>query len=71
MAVMRRIVDWAACRALAQPLPWPRSPACETDWTAYPGGLAFSGRRCVRLRVEGPGEQSGTAVLGLRRDCSD
>jgi hypothetical protein len=45
------------------------APACDSDWTAYPGGLAFSGRRCVRLRIEGPGDQTGTAVLGLRRDC--
>jgi hypothetical protein len=43
---------------------------CPSDWTAYPGGLAFSGRRCVRLRVEGPGEQTGSALFGLRRDCS-
>jgi hypothetical protein len=28
--------------------------ACPEDWTAYPGGLAFRGRQCVRLRVEGP-----------------
>jgi hypothetical protein len=38
-------------------------------WTAYPGGLAFSGRRCARLAVEGPGDQRGTALFGLRRDC--
>jgi hypothetical protein len=45
------------------------APACASDWTAYPGGLVFSGRRCVRLRVEGPGDATGSAVLGLRRDC--
>ena len=43
---------------------------CPSAWTAYPGGLAFSGRRCVRLRVEGPGDQTGSALFGLRRDCS-
>jgi hypothetical protein len=44
--------------------------ACPADWTAYPGGLAFSGRRCVRLRVEGPGDETGSALFGLRKDCS-
>jgi hypothetical protein len=44
--------------------------ACPSDWTAYPGGLAFSGRRCVRLRVEGPGDKTGSALFGLRKDCS-
>jgi hypothetical protein len=39
-------------------------------WTSYPGGLAFSGRRCVTLQVEGPGETRGTARFGLRRDCT-
>ena len=38
-------------------------------WTAYPGGLVFTGRRCVRLEVEGPGALRGTARFGLRRDC--
>jgi len=46
------------------------SPTCESDWTAYPGGLVFSGRQCVRLAVDGPRAQTGTAVLALRRDCS-
>jgi hypothetical protein len=65
-----RIVGWGGAPGeLATAALVVSTPACESDWTAYPGGLAFSGRRCVRLRVEGPGEQSGTAVLGLRRDC--
>jgi hypothetical protein len=38
-------------------------------WTAYPGGLVFNGRRCVRLEVEGPGKLKGTARFGLRRAC--
>lgn len=38
-------------------------------WTAYPGGLAFAGPQCVRVQVEGPGEQRGSARFGLRRDC--
>jgi hypothetical protein len=46
------------------------APACRSDWTAYPGGLAFSGRRCVRLHVEGPGDEAGSALFGLRKDCS-
>jgi hypothetical protein len=67
-----RIVGWGgAPEELRTATIVESAPACESDWTAYPGGLAFSGRRCVRLRVEGPGEQSGTAVLGLRRDCPD
>jgi hypothetical protein len=45
------------------------SPSCARDWTGYPGGLAFSGRRCVRLRVEGPGNAIGSARFGLRREC--
>jgi hypothetical protein len=40
------------------------------DWTAYPGGLAFEGRQCVRLRIEGPGDRTGSVLIGLRRDCS-
>jgi hypothetical protein len=44
-------------------------PACARVWTAYPGGLAFRGRHCVRLRVEGPGEARGSVLVGLRRDC--
>jgi hypothetical protein len=46
------------------------APGCPSDWTAYPGGLAFSGRRCVRLRVEGPRDEAGSALFGLRKDCS-
>jgi hypothetical protein len=42
----------------------------EKDWTAYPGGLTFRGRHCVRLQVEGPGDARGSVLLGLRRDCS-
>jgi hypothetical protein len=38
-------------------------------WTAYPGGLAFAGRQCVRVQVDGPGGARGSAVFGLRRDC--
>jgi hypothetical protein len=38
-------------------------------WTGYPGGLVFSGRGCVRLEVEGPGELRGAARFGLRQDC--
>jgi hypothetical protein len=38
-------------------------------WTAYPGGLVFSGRQCVRLVVEGPGALRGAARFGLRRAC--
>jgi hypothetical protein len=44
--------------------------SCPEDWTAYPGGLIFRGRHCVRLRVEGPGEARGSALVGLRKDCS-
>jgi hypothetical protein len=47
-----------------------RPEACAGDWTAYPGGLAFAGRQCVRLRIEGPGDQTGSLLIGLRRDCS-
>jgi hypothetical protein len=43
---------------------------CDAIWTAYPGGLVFSGRRCVRLDVEGPGSRGGSARFGLRKDCS-
>jgi hypothetical protein len=50
---------------LAQP-----TSACREDWTAYPGGLVFRGRHCVRLRVEGPGDARGSALVGLRKDCS-
>lgn len=46
-----------------------RAKSCPGDWTAYPGGLVFRGRRCVRLQVEGPGEAHGTMLVGLRRDC--
>jgi len=45
------------------------SPSCEADWTAYPGGLVFSGRQCVRLRVEGPSGEPTSAILALRREC--
>ena len=38
-------------------------------WTGYPGGLVFTGHRCVRLEVEGPGALRGAARFGLRRDC--
>jgi hypothetical protein len=43
---------------------------CSEDWTAYPGGLVFRGRHCVRLIVEGPGDARGSLLVGLRRDCS-
>lgn len=43
---------------------------CRAIWTVYPGGLVFSGRRCVRLEVAGPGSQRGSALVGLRKDCS-
>lgn len=46
------------------------TPGCRTSWTVYPGGLVFSGRHCVRLEVEGPGRQRGSARFGLRKDCS-
>ena len=40
-------------------------------WTGYPGGLVFTGHRCVRLEVEGPGALRGAARFGLRRDCGE
>ncbi|HEX5619546.1 MAG TPA: hypothetical protein VFX51_14080 [Solirubrobacteraceae bacterium] len=43
--------------------------AASRCWTGYPGGLIFTGRPCVRLRVEGPGSLRGTARFGLRRAC--
>ena len=46
------------------------SSTCPEDWTAYPGGLVFRGRHCVRLLVEGPGDARGLLLVGLRRDCS-
>jgi hypothetical protein len=65
-----KIVGWSETNepreaVLAQP-----TTACPEDWTAYPGGLAFRGRHCVRLRVEGPGDAGGSALVGLRKDCS-
>ena len=66
-----RIVGWGTNDgegrelALVQP-----TTSCPEDWTAYPGGLTFRGRHCVRLRVEGPGDARGSALVGLRRDCS-
>jgi hypothetical protein len=44
--------------------------ACPEDWMAYPGGFAFRGRHCVRVRVEGSGDARGSALVGLRRDRS-
>jgi hypothetical protein len=65
-----KIVGWSETNepreaVLAQP-----TTACPEDWTAYPGGLAFRGRHCLRLRVEGPGNARGSALVGLRKDCS-
>ena len=37
------------------------------EWTAYPAG---SRSRGVRLRIDGPGDQTGSVLIGLRRDCS-
>jgi hypothetical protein len=48
----------------------PPTPGCRAAWTVYPGGLVFSGRRCVRLEVEGSGSRRGSALFGLRKDCS-
>jgi hypothetical protein len=48
----------------------PSMSGCRAIWSVYPGGLVFSGRRCVRLVVEGPGSRRGSALFGLRRDCS-
>jgi hypothetical protein len=43
---------------------------CPSQWTAYPGGLRFAGRQCVRVEIEGPAGQTGSALFGLRRNCS-
>ena len=67
-----RIVGWGGTAdgesreaVLVQP-----TTSCANDWTAYPGGLVFRGRRCVRLQVEGPGDARGSVLIGLRKDCS-
>jgi hypothetical protein len=69
---MVRIVGWggtAKGESREAVLVHPITP-CAQDWTAYPGGLVFRGRRCVRLRVEGPGDARGSVLVGLRKDCA-
>lgn len=65
-----RIVGWGQDGGAPRDAALVRPASCPDDWTAYPGGLVFRGRQCVRLRVEGPGDAQGTVLVGLRRDCA-
>ena len=62
-----RIVGWGG--GADEPREATLAESTSPCWTAYPGGLAFAGRQCVRVQVEGPRETRGSAVFGLRRTC--
>ena len=47
----------------------PRSD-CPAEWTKLAGGFTFKGKHCLKLQVVGPGKERGTALVGLRKDCS-
>jgi hypothetical protein len=64
-----RIAGWGEDGGEPRDAALVRPTSCPGDWTAYPGGLVFRGRHCVRLQVEGPGDAQGSVLVGLRRDC--